>query len=127
MAEEAKAAQQRNWADEDDDGNDEGEDVEIGGSSVAQVGKPAAEGEAATEGTGEAAAAQAPPQKPKPRTVRERNIHGDFVVTKIHVKETKVVIPQAQEEENEEEESEEESEEEPPRREEPEEEEKKGK
>lgn len=32
-------ASKRNWADEDDDAEDGGDDVEIGGASVAQVGK----------------------------------------------------------------------------------------
>lgn len=31
-------SQQRNWADDDDDDAAEGEDVEIGGTTVAQVG-----------------------------------------------------------------------------------------
>ena len=35
--EEQKAFSKRNWADEDDDGQDE-DDVEIGGATVAQVG-----------------------------------------------------------------------------------------
>lgn len=47
----------------------------------------------------------------KPRTKRERNIHGDFVVTKINIKETKIEVPAtADDEEEESEESEEEEE-----------------
>ena len=61
----------------------------------------------------------------KPRQNRERNIHGDFVVTKFNIKEREVVIPMQEEEE--EEESSEESEEEEQKPEEPEEEVKKGK
>ena len=38
-AEEQKNVSKRNWADEEDDGAEE-EDVEIGGSTVAQVGQP---------------------------------------------------------------------------------------
>mmetsp|Transcript_35508 Transcript_35508/g.43492 ORF Transcript_35508/g.43492 Transcript_35508/m.43492 type:complete len:113 (+) Transcript_35508:262-600(+) len=49
----------------------------------------------------------------KPRTKRERNIYGDFVVTKINIKEREIVIPQNDEEESEEEESEEEEEQTP--------------
>lgn len=48
----------------------------------------------------------------KPRQKRERNIYGDFVVTKINIKEREVVIPKNEDEEEEEEESSEESEEE---------------
>ncbi|MCP4669049.1 MAG: hypothetical protein GY849_22155 [Deltaproteobacteria bacterium] len=53
-AEEQKNVSKRNWADEEDDGAEE-EDVEIGGSTVAQVGQPQpseaanAEGEAQTQ------------------------------------------------------------------------------
>lgn len=50
---------------------------------------------------------------PKPRTKRERNIYGDFVVTKINIKDRVIVVPK-NEGEDEEEESEEESEEEEP-------------
>ena len=46
---------------------------------------------------------------PKPRANRQKNIYGDYVVTKINIKEREVVIPQN---EDDEEESEEESEEE---------------
>ena len=49
----------------------------------------------------------------KPRTKRERNIHGDFVVTKINIKEREIVVPQNENEDEEDEESSEESEEEP--------------
>jgi hypothetical protein len=45
----AEEASKRNWADEEDDGED-GDDVEIGGTSVAQVGKP----KAGAENKGEA-------------------------------------------------------------------------
>lgn len=58
----------------------------------------------------------------KPRTKRERNIHGDFVVTKIRIKDDKPELPPDMEDE---EESEEESEEEPAKADEPEEEVKK--
>ena len=61
----------------------------------------------------------------KPRAHRERNIYGDFVVTKINIKEKEIVIPKNEDEEEEEESSEEEEEEQAPE-EEPEE-EKKGK
>ena len=63
---------------------------------------------------------------PKPRVKPERNIYGDFVVSKMVIREDKVVIPKNEEEEEEEEESEE-SEEEQPAPAEPEEEVKKGK
>lgn len=105
----AEEVSKRNWADEDDDAED-GDDVEIGGSSVAQVGKPKAaeaDGSAAAGGEGEQPRTVVPN---KPRTKRERNIHGDFVVTKINIKEREIVVPQNDEEE--EESSEEESEEE---------------
>ena len=39
--EEKKEVSKRNWADDDDDAGDD-EDVEIGGSTVAQVGQPSA-------------------------------------------------------------------------------------
>lgn len=50
----AEDASKRNWADEDDEG-DEGDDVEIGGSSVAQVGSAnaAATGSSEQPATGE--------------------------------------------------------------------------
>lgn len=48
----------------------------------------------------------------KPRTKRERNIHGDFVVTKINIKEREIVVPKNENEDEDEEESSEESEEE---------------
>lgn len=38
-------ASKRNWADEDDDAEDGGDDVEIGGASVAQVGKSKTNGD----------------------------------------------------------------------------------
>jgi len=41
----------------------------------------------------------------KPRQKRERNIYGDFVVTKINIKERVVEIPKVEGEEEEEEES----------------------
>ena len=63
---------------------------------------------------------------PKPRVKPERNIYGDFVVSKMVIREEKVVIPKNEDEEEEEEESEE-SEEEQPAQAEPEEEVKKGK
>merc|ERR1712060_244155 len=100
--------------------NEEGEEVEIGGA----VGtfKPATDA-----GEGEARDLNVGPieqQRPKRQARKgERNIHGDFIVTKINIVEKEIVIPQNEDGE-EEEESEEESEEEPPRQE-PEEEEKK--
>jgi hypothetical protein len=62
---------------------------------------------------------------PKPRTKRERNIYGDFVVTKINIKERVIEVPKNENEEEEEEESEESEEEEQAPEQEPEEEEKK--
>lgn len=50
----------------------------------------------------------------KPRQKRERNIYGDFVVTKINIKEREIVIPKNEDEEDEEESSEESEEEEQP-------------
>ena len=65
---------------------------------------------------------------PKPKVKRERNIYGDFVVTKINIKEREIPVPQKdEEEEEEEEESSEEEEEQAPAQEEAEEEVKKGK
>ena len=64
---------------------------------------------------------------PKPKVKRERNIYGDFVVTKINIKEREIPVPQADEEEEEEEESSEEEEEQAPAQQEAEEEVKKGK
>jgi len=51
----------------------------------------------------------------KPRTKRERNIYGDFVVTKINIKEREIALPEPAEgeEEEEEEESSEEEEQQP--------------
>jgi len=85
MAEQAKGTEEQvtkrtDWADEDDDAEGEDENVEIGGSTVAQVGKPSPP-IATTESAGRTFM---PPAKP--RVNRERNIHGDFVVTKINVK-----------------------------------------
>ena len=92
----AEDASKRNWADEDDEG-DEGEDVEIGGSSVAQVGSAnaAAAGSSELPADGEEQKQQAPRtfMPNKPRQKRERNIYGDFVVTKINIKEREVAIP----------------------------------
>jgi len=51
---------------------------------------------------------------PKPKVKRERNIYGDFVVTKINIKEREIPVPQADDEEEEEEESSEEEEEQAP-------------
>lgn len=51
---------------------------------------------------------------PKPRTKRERNIHGDFVVTKINIKEREIPQPEAESGEEEEESSEESEEEQAP-------------
>jgi len=51
---------------------------------------------------------------PKPKVKRERNIYGDFVVTKINIKEREIPVPQNDEEEEEEEESSEEEEEQAP-------------
>ena len=64
---------------------------------------------------------------PKAKVKRERNIYGDFVVTKINIKEREIPVPQADEEEEEEEESSEEEEEQAPAQQEAEEEVKKGK
>lgn len=119
VAEDKKDVLKRNWADDDDDAEGE-EDIEIGGSSVAQVGQNNAP-IATTESTGRT---MIPPKKP--RTQRERNIYGDFVVTKINIKEREIPVPENNDDEEEEEESSEEEEEEPPRQEETEE-EKKGK
>ena len=119
--EEQKDIGKRNWADEEDDAQDD-EDVEIGGDKVAQIGDKKIEPAAAENGE---AVEQPRKQVKKPRQNRERNIHGDFVVTKFNIKEREVVIPMQEEEE--EEESSEESEEEEQKPEEPEEEVKKGK
>lgn len=122
MVEDAKAdkkeVSKRNWADDDEDGEGD-EDVEIGGSTVAQVGQsnpPMA--------TAESAGRTVMPPK-KPRVQRERNIHGDFVVTKINIKEREIPVPE-QNPDDEEEEEESSEEEEEPTKDEPEE-EKKGK
>ena len=95
------ALKRTNWADEDDE--DDGNDVEIGGSSVAQVGQqPILAGAASTE-TNDAQGVSAQNQQPrtfipnKPRQKRERNIYGDFIVTKINVKVREVVQPQNEE------------------------------
>ena len=90
-------ASKRNWADEDDDAEDGGDDVEIGGASVAQVGK------SKTNGDGDQADANDQQREggeepraivpKKPRQVRERNQYGDFVVTKINIKEREIVVP----------------------------------
>ena len=61
----------------------------------------------------------------KPRQKRERNIYGDFIVSKIEIKEREIVIPKNEDEEEEEESEESEEEEQPPEQEQ--EEEKKGK
>ncbi len=124
-AEEQKNVSKRNWADEEDDGAEE-EDVEIGGSTVAQVGQPQPSEAANAEGEGEAQTQQRTFVPNKPRTKRERNIYGDFVVTKINIKEREIALPEPAEgeEEEEEEESSEEEEQQPY---EPEEEVKKGK
>ena len=124
--EEQKEISRTNWADEDDDGQED-EDVEIGGSSVAQVGQ---QNKAAASQNNEDAFQENQQQErtlypKKPRAHRERNIYGDFVVTKINIKEKEIIIPKNEEEEEEEESSEEEEEEQAPE-EEPEE-EKKGK
>ncbi len=123
MAEEKKNVSKRNWADEEDDGAEE-EDVEIGGSTVAQVGQPQASDAAKTEGESQPEQRTFVPNKP--RTKRERNIYGDFVVTKINIKEREIPVPEPAEGEEEEESSEESEEEEQPVPE-PEEEVKKGK
>ena len=116
---EKKEVSKRNWADDDEDGEGE-DDVEIGGSTVAQVGqnKPPME-------TAESAGRTVMPPK-KPRVERERNIYGDFVVTKINIKEREIPVPEKNPDEEEEEEEESSEEEEEPVKEEPEE-EKKGK
>lgn len=120
--EEQKNVSKRNWADEEDDGAED-DDLEIGGSSVAKVGQ-----QQPAESDNTDAAAE-PQQRtfmpPKPRTKRERNIHGDFVVTKINIKEREIALPEPESGEEEEESSEESEEEQAP--EEPEEEVKKGK
>lgn len=90
----------RNWADVDDEGDDEGTQKDIGGSGpVAQVPNPK----------------DAENQQPKivpPRTKREKNIYGDFIVTKLNVKDKvvpKEVVNPDEEESEEEEDSEPES------------------
>ena len=104
MAETADSKQvtKRTWADEDDDGQEE-DDVEIGGSAVAQVGKadaPAAEEEKSTE---EPSEKPQQPVKKRPTQVRERNKFGDFVVKKINIKEREIPQPVKDEESEEEE------------------------
>lgn len=126
MAEQAKVTEEQptkrtDWADEDDDAEGEDENVEIGGSTVAQVGQASAP-IATTESAGRTFM---PP--PKPRVHRgERNIHGDFVITKINVK-VRELEAQKKSPEEEEKGSSEESEEEEPAKAEPVEEVKKGK
>ena len=121
-AEEQKSITKRNWADEDEEG-DEAEDVEIGESVPSQApAKPEATQPAEEEKKDSQPRSIVPP---KPRTKRERNIYGDFVVTKINIKEREIPVPEPDQEEEEEEESSEEEEQQAP--EEPEEEEKKGK
>ena len=98
----------RNWADDEDEHAEDDDEKVIGGSgAVAQV-KPQE------------------PEKPKwiaPKEKRVKNAYGDFVVTKINIKEKEVPKTiQLSEEESEEEESSEEEEE--PKKEEPEEEKK---
>ena len=101
--------QRNNWADEKSDGEEEEDDREIGGSSVAQIGQPTA---AQTEKANEEAFTEAQPARTfipnKPRQKRERNIYGDFVVTKINIKDKVIEIPSDDDEEEEEESSEEE-------------------
>jgi len=99
-------AKRTNWADEDNDSEGDDDNVEIGGSTVAKVGSATAP-IATTESAGRTF------MPPKPRVHRERNIHGDFVVTKINVKtkEAPVVEKTGSESEEEEEESSEEEEE----------------
>jgi len=119
MADEEQKAvmKQRNWADEDGESGDD-DDVEIGGTTVAQVGQvKAAAASGGDKGTYEATVhheRHAPRNivPPKPRTKREKNIYGDFVVTKINIKERVIVVPENEGSDEEEEESEEESEEE---------------
>ena len=113
-------AKRANWADEDDEGEGDDDNVEIGGSTVAKVGS-AANPIPTTE---EAGRTFMPPQKP--RVHRERTIHGDFVVTKINVKTKEATLPEKTGDEDESEEEESSEEEEEPTRE-PEEEVKKGK
>lgn len=113
----------RNWAEADEDENEaDDDDVEIGGATVAQVGQvkaASANANANTKAPEDQAAFDEPAEKPraivpqKPRTKRERNIYGDFVVTKINIKDRVIEVPK-NDDESEEEESEEESEEEEP-------------
>ena len=92
----------RNWADDDGEEDEEGGDRNIGGSEpVAKVPKKEPE----------------PPKIPKIK--REKNAYGDFIVTKIEVKER--VIPKMESEDEEESEEESDSEPEPQKEEEPEE------
>jgi len=102
-AEEQKDISKRNWADEEDDGADE-EDVEIGGGKTVGQAKSS---ETAAESTEQQQPRTIMP--PKPRQNRTKNIYGDYVVSKINIKEREV--PQVEKDEDEEE-SEEESEEE---------------
>ena len=111
-AEDAKAAgkSKRNWADEDDEAGED-DDVEIGaGGPSGQVKetKP----EAAEDGVDPEVKKRAEQIKAKPRQQRERNIYGDFVVTKINIKEREIPVPVNDNEEEEEEEEEESEEEE---------------
>ena len=101
-AEEQKDINKRNWADEEDDGADE-EDVEIGGGKTVGQAKTA-------EPASENAEQQQPRtiMPPKPRQNRTKNIYGDYVVTKINVKEREVPKVEDEEEEESSEESEEE-------------------
>jgi hypothetical protein len=116
-------AKRTDWADADDDEEGDDDNVEIGGSTVAKVGS-----QANPVSTTESAGRTFMPAQPmKPRVHRERNIHGDFVVTKINVrtKEAPVIEHTGDTTEEEPEEESSEEEEEPARA--PEEEVKKGK
>ena len=87
----------RNWADVDDEGDDDGVQKDIGGSGpIAQAPK------------------EAENQAPKivvPKVKREKNAFGDFVVTKINIREKEVpkTVAPLEEESEEEEDSEPES------------------
>ena len=99
----------RNWADDEDEHAEDDDEKVIGGSgAVAQV-KPQE------------------PEKPKyipPKVKREKNAYGDFVVTKIVIREKEVPKTVAVDEEESEEEETSSEEEEEPKKEEPEEEKK---
>jgi len=90
----AEEAAHKTWADDDEDAGSEDDDTAIGGSNeIAPV--PVVEEVKVYE-----------------KIERARNLHGDFVVTKINVKEREIPVAESDEEESSEEEESDEPEEE---------------